>query len=131
MTAADTNVLVRLLVQDDPRQAKHASGLLDSWIERGEQCLVTLTVLCELEWVLRAAYGATRMEVTGAVRALAGNEAFAFEAPEIVSRAVEAYVRGKGDLSDYLIGARAADLGADTTHTFDRALRGSAWFTVV
>lgn len=131
MTATDTNVLVRLLVEDDPDQAADARELLEAWIERGERCVVTLIVLAELEWVLTAAYDATRGDVIGAVRALAGNEAFELEAPGVVSRALDAYVDGNGDLSDYLIAARAADLGATTTYTFDRGLRRHGWFTLV
>ena len=46
---ADTNVLVRALVQDDPEQAKSASALL----EQAELMAVPLPVLCELVWVLR------------------------------------------------------------------------------
>ena len=46
---ADTNVLVRALVQDDPEQAKSASALL----EQAELVAIPLPVLCELVWVLR------------------------------------------------------------------------------
>ena len=52
MIAFDTNVLVRLLVNDDAAQAKRAMARLLSdtvWISR--------TVLLETEWVLRHAYG--------------------------------------------------------------------------
>ena len=45
---ADTNVLVRALVQDDPGQARAASALL----EQAELVAVPLPVLCELVWVL-------------------------------------------------------------------------------
>ena len=49
---ADTNVLVRALVQDDPGQAGAASALL----EQAELVAVPLPVLCELVWVLRRLY---------------------------------------------------------------------------
>ena len=52
MIAFDTNVLVRLLVNDDASQVKRAMARLLSdsvWISR--------TVLLETEWVLRHAYG--------------------------------------------------------------------------
>lgn len=131
MIAVDTNVVVRLLVQDDPEQAERAREALDAWIADGDRCAITLTVLCELEWVLTSAYGASRSDVTAAVRALATNEVFELEAPDLVTHAVDSYVAGKGDLSDYLIGARAAHLGASTTYTFDRALTERAWFTLL
>ena len=46
---ADTNVLVRALVQDEPEQARAASALL----EQAELVAIPLPVLCELVWVLR------------------------------------------------------------------------------
>ncbi len=52
MTAVDTNVLVRLLAGDDPKQEATAEALLASgpvWIAK--------TVLLETEWVLRSMYG--------------------------------------------------------------------------
>jgi predicted nucleic-acid-binding protein len=52
MTAVDTNVLVRLLTADDPKQAAAAKSLFASqpiWIAK--------TVLLETSWVLRSLYG--------------------------------------------------------------------------
>ena len=50
--ALDTNVLVRLLVNDDPAQAEQAAALIDA----SAACFVPITVALELEWVLRGAY---------------------------------------------------------------------------
>jgi len=52
MVAVDTNVLVRLLVNDDARQTRRARAL----IER-EQVFISATALLESEWVLRSADG--------------------------------------------------------------------------
>ena len=49
---ADTNVLVRALVQDDPEQARAAAEVL----EQAELVAVPVPVLCELVWVLRRVY---------------------------------------------------------------------------
>ena len=49
--ALDTNVLVRLLVNDDPAQAEQAAALIDA----SAACFVPITVALELEWVLRGA----------------------------------------------------------------------------
>jgi predicted nucleic-acid-binding protein len=52
MTAVDTNVVVRLLTEDDPKQAAAARSLFGSgpiWIAK--------TVLLEAGWVLRSLYG--------------------------------------------------------------------------
>ena len=49
---ADTNLLVRVLVQDDAEQARAAQALLS----RAALIAVPLPVLCELAWVLKRAY---------------------------------------------------------------------------
>ena len=63
---ADTTVLVRALVQDDPEQARAASALL----KQAELVAIPLPVLCELIWELRRVYGFTRVDCMGAIEAL-------------------------------------------------------------
>jgi predicted nucleic-acid-binding protein len=52
MTAVDTNVVVRLLTGDDPKQAAAARALFAS-----EPIWIAKTVLLETGWVLRSLYG--------------------------------------------------------------------------
>ena len=52
MLAVDTNVLVRLLTSDDPRQASASRALFST-----EQIWIAITVLLETAWVLRSIYG--------------------------------------------------------------------------
>lgn len=131
MIGLDTNVLVRLLVEDDPEQAAAARRLVAECGEQGETCWVALVVVCELEWVLESAYGASRRDVARAVEELLGSSRFTVEASEQVHRAVAVYRTGRGDLSDLLIGESAAVAGARTTFTFDRALRDDERFTLL
>ena len=49
MIALDTNVLVRFLVRDDKPQAEHARLLIETRRSKGDECLITHPVLCELE----------------------------------------------------------------------------------
>jgi predicted nucleic-acid-binding protein len=51
MVAVDTNVLVRLLTGDEPKQAAAARSLFAS-----EQIWIAKTVLLETGWVLRSLY---------------------------------------------------------------------------
>src|SRR5208283_4472083 len=53
MIAVDTNVLVRLLTGDDPRQEAAARNLFAA----GEPIWIARTVLLETGWVLRGLYG--------------------------------------------------------------------------
>ena len=66
MRAVDTNVLVRALVQDDAQQAARAEALL------GEHDIyIPVTVVLELEWVLRTRYGYSPKRVAQALEMLA------------------------------------------------------------
>lgn len=51
MIALDTNILARLVTNDDPVQAHEAAALIDA----GKALFVPFTVTLELEWVLRGA----------------------------------------------------------------------------
>ena len=120
MIALDTNVLVRLLVTDDPAQAELARALVEREAARGGACLVTIPVLCELEWVLESCYQASRSDLLTAVQGLLSSPAFTFEQPEVVRQAIERYRQSKAELSDLLIGRLASALGAADVYTFDR-----------
>ncbi len=65
MIAVDTNVLVRLLVADDPHQTRRAKALAS----RGP-LFVPVTVLLETEWVLRALYQVARGDIERGFRTL-------------------------------------------------------------
>jgi predicted nucleic-acid-binding protein len=129
--AVDTNVLVRFLVRDDEGQAKRARGLVEACAEAGDTCLVSNPVVCELEWVLESVYRATRRDVVTAVRTLLTTPPFVMEDAKVVERALETYAKGKGDLSDYILGQIATTRGARSTYTFDRSLRNAEGFTLL
>jgi predicted nucleic-acid-binding protein len=59
MIAFDTNLLVRLAVNDDQQQADIAEQLLET-----QQVFITRTVLLETEWVLRSVYKKSRTEIS-------------------------------------------------------------------
>lgn len=131
MIALDTNVLVRFLVRDDERQARRARVLIEGAATAGDRCLVTSPVLCELEWVLEGVYNASRADIADTVRDLLTTPPFVVEDDALVRRALASYVKGKADLSDYLLGQLGRAGGARTTYTFDRALRNVEGFTVL
>ena len=131
MIALDTNVLVRLMVEDDAAQAKRARQLLERSEEQDEPALIGDIVLCELDWVLRSAYQVPRVRIVAALTELTADARFRFEDARRVSVAIDLYQQGKADLADYLMGLAAESAGARTTYTFDRELRGDPRFTMV
>lgn len=64
MTGIDTNVLVRYLTRDDPVQYKQAKTFLESTCSEENPGYINTIVLCEMVWVLKAAYNCTRDEIT-------------------------------------------------------------------
>lgn len=67
MIAVDTNILVRLLVQDDAAQAHKAEALFAN-----NQIFIADTVLLETEWVLRHAYQLDATDIHSALSSLLG-----------------------------------------------------------
>ena len=114
MIAIDTNVLVRLVVDDDPEQTRQARKLL----KRGD-IFVSATVLLESAWVLASAYGLDRPRVSKALRGVLGLEGVATDAPSAVAQALEWHDAGL-DFADALHVAGAAN--AQAFVTFDERL---------
>lgn len=131
MIALDTNVLVRFLIRDDERQAERARALIESCKTRGDSCLITHPVLCELEWVMESLYRATRADIAAAIRTLKTTPPFVLEDDSMVDRALQMYSEGKGDFSDYILSEIAVARGARTAYTFDRGLRKAEGFTLL
>jgi predicted nucleic-acid-binding protein len=112
--AIDTNVVVRLLTNDDPAQAARAADLLAR-----ERVLVPKTVLLETEWVLRYSYELPPSVVLAAFRKLLGLPQVAAEDATAIARALELYEGGM-DFADALHLASARDTTAFAT--FDTRL---------
>lgn len=79
MPALDTNVLVRYVVRDDAAQLAVARALIRRCVEREQTLFVPVTVLLELEWVLRSAYGFAKDRVIHVVAALLSAAELRFE----------------------------------------------------
>ena len=122
MISLDTNVLVRILVADDPKQTRKATELIKLLDDSDEEAHVSDIVLCELVWVLGSGYGHDRDAIAAALARLLAARQLRFDSAENVFRALEAYENGKGDFADYLIREHARSAGCDTVVTFDKKL---------
>jgi predicted nucleic-acid-binding protein len=111
MIAFDTNILVRLIVDDHPRQADVAENLLKT-----HRALIPHTVLLETEWVLRFTYKFPRDRIAAFFQLLLQTENVAIEGALSVRRALDWYAQG-ADFADAL---HLAACGAAVMHTFDR-----------
>jgi predicted nucleic-acid-binding protein len=117
----DTNVVVRYLAQDDPKQSAVASKLFETVLTPDEPGFVCTVVLCEIAWVLAECYGADRARIRAAVEGLLAARQIAVETPDTVRKALRSWGESSADFADALIGAVAASHGVAKTVTFDRA----------
>ena len=112
---ADTNVLLRAVVQDDAVQASAAQALL----LRATVIAVPVPVFCELAWVLRRGYGYGTGEIAAAIEAIADIDAVVTDSPAV--DAGLATLRAGGDFADGTIAAQGARLGGTVFASFDRS----------
>lgn len=120
MLALDTNILVRLVTNDDPAQAQRVQEALDGELEAGRECMVAHIVLCELVWVLNRLYGYSTEQCQHTVASLLGFAGLRFEALATVLSAYKAWETLGGDWADHLIGAQMQALGCDAVLTLDQ-----------
>lgn len=117
MRAIDTNVLVRLMTRDDPKQVTRA----ESFVAKG--AWVSHLVLGESLWVLESVYEVDADRRATAVEMLLNHTSIALQDSEVVAAALE-HFRSKPSLgfSDCLILEIARKSGHLPLGTFDRAL---------
>ena len=117
MLAVDTNVLVRLLVRDNEKQAV----LADQFIAKG--AWVSHLVLAESLWVLDSVYNRTTTQLASALNLLLTHESLVLQDADTVSAAL-AHFQKKPTLgfSDCLVLEIARKAGHVPLGTFDEAL---------
>ena len=121
MSALDTNVLVRYIVQDDSGQLAMARRLIERCIAEGQPLYVPVTVTLELEWVLRARFGYAKDDVLQVLSNLFSAAELTFESERALEVALQLYREGSAEFADCLHIALAAQAGEQPLWTFDKA----------
>ena len=119
MIGVDTNVLARLIVEDDPKQLEAAKRFF-STRSPTDPALISLVVVAELVWVLRSPYSFSVERVIDVIAAMLTSDDFVLERSDLVEQAVVLARESRVDIADCLISAVAASLGAGSTVTFDK-----------
>ena len=122
MKTLDTNVVVRLLIGDDPQQTPIAEQAFLDAIASGGVYLPDV-VLAEVAWVLRG-YDLERTTRYQLLERLVRTRGVVVDDIDAVIDALEQFRLG-GDLADQLILARAASTGALPVLSFDRRFAAS------
>ncbi|SFD18287.1 Predicted nucleic-acid-binding protein, contains PIN domain [Bosea sp. CRIB-10] len=120
MIALDTNIVVRLITEDDPDAVVRARALI---LERSG--FVQSTVLLETEWVLRAVYGFKKSQIVEALRVLGETDAIELEDGARLDAILGAYEDGL-DFGDAI---HLATCPVAAFASFDRALLTNAKHT--
>lgn len=111
--AIDTNILVRAIVQDDPKQSVQAQSLIES-----NNVLILDTVLLEVEWVLRFTYKITKGKIQALFQNLIQTKQIQFEEPQVIQKSVQLYSSGM-DFADSL---HLAKSHPTPFYTFDKKM---------
>lgn len=120
MKGLDTNVLVRYLVQDDPKQSPVATKYIETHCTNDAPCFVGHITLCELAWVLERLYNQDRSAIATVIEELLQIGQLEILEPQVVWRALSDYKQSNADFPDHLL-ARVNELnGCNSTVTFDR-----------
>jgi predicted nucleic-acid-binding protein len=125
MIGIDTNVLVRLLVSDEPSQVDAVHRLLAPLDDVADSVLVNDVVLAETFWTLRKVYSLVRDDIILAARGLLSAKTFRFESREALESAVRMFETSSADFSDCLVAAKSLISGCDFTASFDKGMK--AW----
>jgi predicted nucleic-acid-binding protein len=111
---ADTNVLLRAIVEDDPTQARLAVKTL----EQAETVAVSVHALCELAWVLQRSYDVARSDIAATIRQLIDTRNVEVNRPAV--EAGLAVLDAGGDFADGVIAYEGQWLGGETFVSFDQ-----------
>jgi predicted nucleic-acid-binding protein len=112
--AADTNILVRAITEDHPRQSKAAQAAL----REAEIVAISIPALCELVWVLSQGYKIPLRDIADTIRRLLGSDNVVVNRP--MAEAGLALLDAGGDFADGAIAYEGRWLGGETFVSFDK-----------
>lgn len=119
MKGLDTNVVLRLLLADDPDQAQRAREYIEH-ASAAARCWINRIVLCEAVWVLERSYRYGREQIASTVELLLEADEIQIEDAVVVRSALYAYRISQAGFADCLIGMANGLAGCERTATFDR-----------
>ncbi len=131
MIGLDTNVLVRLLVADDPDQTARAQRFIAARCTRKSPGFINCIVLAELVWVLARAYGYSRASIADVVEDLLSGDDRVVEHHDEVRAALADYRSRRVDFIDAVIFRINRARGCEATATFDQRAAKLTGFVAV
>jgi predicted nucleic-acid-binding protein len=130
MIGLDTNVLVRYIMQDDPRQSARATALIDA-LDADRPGFVGVVSVVELYWVLGSCYNLTKDQIGQALNLLLRSRQIVVDRADQVLRALRMFEAGKAEFVDCLIERIADSAGCESIMTFDQQAARHAGMTLL
>ena len=126
----DTNVLFRWLFHDpsNPTQSEAATRAV---AETEDAIYISVVVLAELAWLMRAKLGLDRGTQARVLRALIERPELEIAQRAEVEAAAAAFEAGGPGFADQLLGALNRSARCRTTLTFDKAAARAEGFTLI
>jgi predicted nucleic-acid-binding protein len=115
--ALDTNILIRLLLDDDSQQTETVVRFIDQQLSEAGPGWVAAIVIVELIWVMERTYGRSRAEISASLRNLLDAREIRIEHDVLLREALALPAEGIADALIHLIGKAA---GCSHTVTFDQ-----------
>jgi len=130
MIGLDTNVIVRYVMQDDPKQSQKAANLIEA-LSPESPAFVSLVAVVEFVWVLTSCYELTRQQVAAAIDGILHAKEFVIDRMDQITQALRTYRSGSADFADCLIERAATSVGCEKTMTFDVSAAKSAGMMLI
>ena len=123
MIGIDTNLLLRLLLDDDAAQSARIDAWLATLPATAGQVHIANVVLAETVWTLSSAYKQPKTALLTALQALHDEPMFSFENRAAVAAAMDTFAVAACGFSDCLMVASNLAAGCQATVTFDKTMQ--------
>lgn len=130
MIGLDTNVLLRLFVEDDAAQSERARRFVKA-ATQNDACFINPVVFAEFVWTLLRRMKRTKTEVSNLIEQLLSADDLEISYREVAARALRAYRLGRADFADYFLAGINEDHGCSSTATFDSDALGHKSFSPI
>jgi predicted nucleic-acid-binding protein len=120
MIGLDTNIILRYLLQDDPKQTRQVNQIIDRQLSEQNPGFISLVTVLEIVWVLRSLLKRDPLQIASHIEQLLAADSLEVQNEQQVFEAAFALKRGTGEFEDALIGALNTWAGCSRTWTFDR-----------
>lgn len=118
MIGLDTNILLRLFLDDDPMQRRKVDALIAQLATNGPAYVNCITLM-EFAWYLRRGAGLSRTDVMAGISDLLDTEDIMIEDEHLVEAALDVMATASAEFSDVFISLRNLAAACTHTKTFD------------